>query len=83
MFVECGHDRNYLNSYVKTSKPQAPETENTDSNIIKLQWIPIIGPRIKKEFRKAKYKVIYDGRGKHIGGTNKACTSSIYETSRR
>ena len=32
MFVENGHDRNYLNSIVKESKHQAPETENTSSN---------------------------------------------------
>ena len=79
MFVECGHDRNYLNYQVNTSEPQAPKTENTDSNIIKLPWIPIVGPRIKKELRKTKYKVIYDGRGKYIRETNETCAHSICE----
>ena len=49
MFVENGHDQNYLNSIIKSKKHQAPKTENTDINIIKLPWIPIIEPKIRKE----------------------------------
>ena len=49
MFVESGHDRNYLNSLVKTNKHQAPKTKNKDNNIIKSPWIPITGPKIRKE----------------------------------
>ena len=52
MFVENGHDRNYLYSIIRENKHQAPKTENTGSNIVKLPWIPIIGPRIRKELRK-------------------------------
>ena len=36
MFVDKGHDRNYLNSIIRESKHQAPKTENTDRNIVKL-----------------------------------------------
>ena len=48
MFLENGHDRNYLNSMINENKHQAPNTENKDSNIVKLLWIPIIGPKIRK-----------------------------------
>ena len=52
MFVENGHDRSHLYSIIRENKCQAPKTENTDSNIVKLPWIPIIGPKIRKELRK-------------------------------
>ena len=40
MFVENGHDRNHLYSIIRENKHQAPKSENTDSNIVKLPWIP-------------------------------------------
>ena len=49
MLVENGHDRNYLNSIIKENKPQAPKTENKDNNIVKLPWIPFIGPKVREE----------------------------------
>ena len=49
MFVENGHDRNHLYSVIRENKHQATKTENTDSNIAKLPWIPIIEPKIRKE----------------------------------
>ena len=52
MFVDNGHDRNHLYSIIRENKHQAPKSENTDSNIVKLPWIPIIGPKIRKELRK-------------------------------
>ena len=55
IFVEDGYDRNYLNSIVKEDKYQAPKTENTDNNIIKLLLIAIIGPKIRKELRKTGF----------------------------
>ena len=36
MFVENGHDRNHLYSLIREYKRQTPNTENTDSNIVKL-----------------------------------------------
>ena len=59
MFVENGHDRNYLNSIINENKHQAPNTENKDSNIVKLPWIPIIGPKIRKELQMTGCKVIF------------------------
>ena len=42
MFVENWQDRNDLYSIIRGNKHQAPKTEKTDSNIVKLPWIPII-----------------------------------------
>ena len=49
MFFENGHDQNYLNSIIRENKHEASKIEDTDSNIVKLPWIPIIGPKIRKE----------------------------------
>ena len=49
MFVENRHDRNYLYSIIRENKNQVPKPENTHSNIVKLPWTPIIGPKIRKE----------------------------------
>ena len=59
MFVEKGHDRNYLNSIINENKHQTPNTENKDSNIVQLPWIPIVGPKIRKELQKTGCKVIF------------------------
>ena len=59
MFVENGHDRNHLYSIIPENKHQAPKSENTVSNIVKLPWIPIIAPKIRKELRKTGCRVIF------------------------
>ena len=64
MFVENGHGRNHLYSIIRESKHQAPKYENTDSNILKLPWIPIIGPKIRKELRKTGCRVIFTSAAK-------------------
>ena len=51
MVVENGRDRNCLISIIKI-RHQTPKTENTDTNIVKLPWIPIIGPKVRKEVKK-------------------------------
>ena len=48
MFVEKGHDRSHLYSIITENKRQAPKTENTDSNIVKIPWVPIMGPKKRK-----------------------------------
>ena len=40
MFVDNRHDRNYLYSLIRENKRQASKTENADSSILKLPWIP-------------------------------------------
>ena len=47
-FVENGHDRYCFNSIIRKNKHQVPKTENTSSIIVKLPWIPTIGPKIRK-----------------------------------
>ena len=64
MLVENGHDRNHLYSIIRENKHQAPKYENTDSNIVKLPWIPIIGPKIRKELRKTGCRVIFTSAAK-------------------
>ena len=59
MFVEKGHDRNHLYSIIQENKHQAPKSENTDSNIVKLPWIPIIRPKIRKQLRKTGCRIIF------------------------
>ena len=59
MFAENRHDGNYLNSLINENKHQGPNTENKDSNIVKLPWIPIMGPKIRKELQKTGCKVTF------------------------
>ena len=49
MFVDNGDDLNHSYSIIRKNKHQAVKSENTDSNIVKLPWILIIGPKIRKE----------------------------------
>ena len=64
MFVENGHDRNHLYSIIRENKHQAPKTEYIESNIVKLPWIPIIGPKKRKELRKTGCRVIFTSTAK-------------------
>ena len=64
MFIENGHVRNHLYSIIRQNRRQAPKAENTDSNIVKLPWLPIIGPKIRKELRKIGCKVMFTSAAK-------------------
>ena len=64
MFLDNRHDQNYLNSIIRENKHQAAKTENTHSNSVKLPWIPIIGPKIRKELRKTGFKDIFTSAAK-------------------
>ena len=64
MFVENGNDQNHLYFIIWENKHQAPKSENTDSNIVKLPWIPIIGPNIRKELRKTRRRIIFTSAAK-------------------
>lgn len=48
MLVENGHEQNYLHFIVKENTHQVPETENTDTTMVKLSLIPTTGPKIRK-----------------------------------
>ena len=64
MFVENRHDRNHLYSIIRENKHQAHKTENTESNIVKIPWMPIIGPKIRKELQKTGCRVIFTSAAK-------------------
>ena len=64
MFAENGHDQNHLYCTIRENKHQAPKSEKTDSNIVKLPWMPIIGPKIRKELRKTGCRVIFRSASK-------------------
>ena len=59
MFAENGHDQNHLYCTIRENKHQAPKSEKTDSNIVKLPWMPIIGPKIRKELRKTEHRICH------------------------
>ena len=64
MFAENGHDRNHLYCIIRENKHQAAKSENTYSKIVKLSWIPTIGPKIRKELRKTGCRVIFTSAAK-------------------
>ena len=78
----------YLNSIINENKHQTPNTENKDSNIVKLLRIQIIGPKIRKELQKTGCKVIFTSatKLKNILCNNKSkllsnSYSGVYELS--
>ena len=66
MFVEKGHDRNHLYSIIRQNKLEAPKSENTDSDIVKLPWIPIIGSKIRKELQNLELPKTKKSCQKHL-----------------
>ena len=53
MFVENGHKRTFLEDLVKDYNTKNKNSDNrNDTNRNKIPWIPNIGPKIRKEFKK-------------------------------
>ena len=64
MFVENGYDRIKFQNIAKNFVPQTSLTpvirnEDEPSSIVKLPWIPKIGPSLRKEFKKYGVKVVF------------------------
>ena len=62
IFVENGHDRQQLQELSKDylSKISVPKPDkNENENIVKLPWIPVLGPKLRKAFRKKGIKTIF------------------------
>ncbi|XP_047146242.1 uncharacterized protein LOC124819090 [Hydra vulgaris] len=63
IFVENGHDKNILNNitidYLKNVSKNTTFQPIDTQPYIKLPWIPIFGPKLRKEFRKQNKKVIF------------------------
>ena len=63
IFVENGHDKNNLTNiardYIKNGSKNTPFQSLDTQPFIKLPWIPIVGPKLRKEFQKQNIKVIF------------------------
>ena len=66
IFTENGHNRNTLTNiateYLRNiNKPKSNDQNNNKNtkNIIKLPWVPILGPKLRKEFKKKKIKTVF------------------------
>ena len=64
MLKENGHDVKPLQEIVKTIKSNDKEQnkenkEEESTRIAKLPWVPVIGPKIRRELKQMGYKVIF------------------------
>ena len=66
IFTENGYNRNTLNNiateYLRNiNKPKSNDQNNNKNtkNIIKLPWVSILGPKLRKKFKKKKIKTIF------------------------
>ncbi|XP_065667606.1 uncharacterized protein LOC136087910 [Hydra vulgaris] len=63
IFIENGHDKNILNNitidYLKNGSKNTTCQPLDTQPFIKLPWIPIVGPKLRKEFRRQNIKVIF------------------------
>ena len=60
VFVENGHDRRMLEKIVETYRtPRDSSRTITHANIIKIPWIPVLGPKLRKIYRKQGLKVVF------------------------
>ena len=68
-FTENGHNgktlTNIATEYLRNiNKPKSNDQNNTKNtkNIIKLPWVPILGPKLRKEFKKKDIKTVFTSR---------------------
>ena len=68
IFTENGHNRNTLTNiateYLRNiNKPKSNDQNNNKNtkNIIKLPWVPILGPKLRKELKKDIKTVLISG----------------------
>ena len=55
MFVENGHKETFLETLVKDYNTKKKNNDSSNyNNSKKILWVPNIGPRIRKEFKKVK-----------------------------
>ncbi|XP_065684582.1 uncharacterized protein LOC136096903 [Hydra vulgaris] len=63
MFVENGHNKNNLiniaRNFLKNELKNTNYKPTDNQPFIKLPWIPIVGPKLRKELRKQNIKVIF------------------------
>ena len=60
MFVENGHKRTFLEDLVKDYNTKNKNSDNRNgTNRKKIPWIPNIGPKIRKEFKKVNKDITF------------------------
>lgn len=61
MFVENGHDRKSLQKIIANlNKPRIQnDNENIHDNFIKMPWVPRIGPKLRKIYKKQGFKIAF------------------------
>ena len=63
IFTENGHNRNTLTNiateYLRNINKPKSNDQNNNKNTIKLPWVPILGPKLRKEFKKKKIKTVF------------------------
>ena len=66
IFKENGHNRNALTNiateYLRNiNKPKSNGQNNTENtkNIIKLTWVPILGPKLRKKLKRKDIKTVF------------------------
>ena len=60
IFTENGHNRNTLTNiateYLRNINKPKSNDQNNNKNTIKLPWVQILGPKLRKQFKKKKIK---------------------------
>ena len=63
IFTENGYNRNTLNNiateYLRNINKPKSNDQNNNKNTIKLPWVLILGPKLRKEFKKKKIKTVF------------------------
>ena len=60
MFVENGHKRTFLEALVRDYNIKNKNSKNrNDTNRKKILWIPNIGPKIRREFKKVNKDITF------------------------
>ena len=66
MFVENGHKRTFLEALVKDYNTKKKNSDNRNyTNTKKISWVPNIGPKIRKEFKKVNKDITFTS-GKNL-----------------
>ena len=59
MFTENGHDRDMLQNIVSTYDAESNHENEEEQKIVKIPWVPKIGPKIRKVFKEKGFKVAF------------------------
>ena len=78
MFVENGHKRTFLETLVKDYNAKRKNNDNLNyTNSKKIPWVPSIGPKIRKEFKKVNKDITFTS-GKNLKASYVKTSRSYY-----